>query len=123
MEIVDVSSAEHYLWGAGCDGWHLLQRDDLSIITERVPAGESERSHFHVRSRQFFYILTGEAVIEVEGESKILRAHQGIEIPPNVVHQFRNESSQEVTFLVISVPKSHGDRVEVSLLVKNASSG
>ncbi|WP_310483335.1 cupin domain-containing protein [Chamaesiphon sp. VAR_48_metabat_403] len=113
MEIVDVSNTEHYLWGNGCDGWHLANRHNLSVITERVPAGASERSHFHILSRQFFYILTGEATIEVDGKSKVLRAHQGIEIPPNVIHQFRNESDREVVFLAISVPKSHGDRIEV----------
>ena len=113
MEIVDVLNTEHYPWGNGCDGWHLLKKHNLSIIIERVPAGESERAHFHILSRQFFYVLTGEATIEVDGESKVLRAHQGIEIPPNVIHQFRNESSQEAMFLVISVPKSHGDRLEV----------
>jgi mannose-6-phosphate isomerase-like protein (cupin superfamily) len=113
MEIVDRSNTEHYLWGTNCDGWHLLKRADLSIITERVSPGESEQRHFHVHSRQFFYILTGEAIIEVDGEKQILQAHQGIEIPPGVVHQFRNESNSDVTFLVISMPKSHGDRVSV----------
>lgn len=114
MRIVDLSNAEHYLWGRGCDGWHFVKRDDLSVIAERVPAGESEQRYFHAHSRQFFYILTGEAVIEVDGERQVLQAQQGIEIPPGAVHQFRNESSSEVTFLVISVPKSHGDRVTVS---------
>lgn len=113
MKIVDRSNTEHYLWGTNCDGWHLLKRDDLSIITERVPPGENEQHHFHVHSRQFFYILTGEAVMEVDGEIQILQAQQGIEIPPGVVHQFRNESNLDVTFLVISMPKSHGDRVSV----------
>jgi mannose-6-phosphate isomerase-like protein (cupin superfamily) len=111
MEIVDRANVEHYLWGENCDGWHLLQRDDLSIITERVPPGESEQRHFHVQARQFFYILTGEAVIEVDGARQVLQAQQGIEIPPGVVHQFCNESSEDVTFLVISIPKSHGDRI------------
>lgn len=111
MQIVDLSNTEHYLWGIGCDGWHLVKQDDLSIIAERIPAGESEQRHFHTHSRQFFYILAGEAVMEVAGERKILQAHQGIEIAPGLIHQFRNESSSEVTFLVISVPKSHGDRV------------
>jgi mannose-6-phosphate isomerase-like protein (cupin superfamily) len=114
MAIVDRSNAEHYLWGEGCDGWHLLKRDDLSIITERVPPGASEQRHFHVHSRQFFYILMGEAVIEVDGEIHILQAQQGLEIPPGVVHQFRNESSSDVNFLVVSMPKSHGDRVLVT---------
>ncbi len=111
MQIVNRSNTEHYLWGVGCDGWHLLNRDEISIITERVPAGASEQRHFHVNSRQFFYILTGEAVIEVDETRHMLQAQQGLEIPPGVIHQFCNESSYEVTFLVISSPKSHGDRV------------
>jgi Cupin domain len=74
MQIVDFSNTEHYLWGAACDGWHLVKRDDLSVITERVPPGESEQRHFHNYSRQFFYILVGEAVIEVDGERKVLQA-------------------------------------------------
>ncbi len=113
MRIVDLSNTEHYLWGVGCEGWHLVKEDDLSIITERVPAGGSEQRHFHIHARQFFYILAGEAVIEVDGERQVLQAQQGIEIPPGVAHQFRNESGSEVTFLVISTPKSHGDRVAV----------
>ncbi len=112
MKIVDLLNTDRYSWGESCDGWHLLERDDLSVIAERVPAGESERRHYHNRSRQFFYILTGIATIEVAGEIAVLQAQQGIEIPPGVAHQFRNESNQEVNFLVISVPKSHGDRIE-----------
>jgi hypothetical protein len=49
MQIVDRFNTEHYLWGVGCDGWHLLKRDALSIITERVPTGASEQRHFHTR--------------------------------------------------------------------------
>ena len=110
---IDRSNSEHYFWGAGCDGWHLLKRDDLSIITERVPPDANEQRHYHVHSRQFFYILTGEAVIEIDGETHFLRAKQGIEVLPGVAHQFKNQSSAEVTFLVISAPKAHGDRVTV----------
>jgi mannose-6-phosphate isomerase-like protein (cupin superfamily) len=115
MNIVDLSNAEHYLWGNNCDGWHLVKQADMSAIAERVPAGESEQRHYHIYSRQFFYILTGEAVIEVDGDRQVLKAQQGIEIPPRAVHQFRNESSSDVTFLVISVPKSHGDRVDIPM--------
>jgi mannose-6-phosphate isomerase-like protein (cupin superfamily) len=47
----------------------------------------------------------------VAGDERItLKAGQGIEIPPGVAHQFRNDSNTEVNFLVISCPKSHGDR-------------
>jgi hypothetical protein len=32
MKPISIANAEHYLWGGDCDGWHLLQRNDLSAI-------------------------------------------------------------------------------------------
>ncbi len=110
---IDIDTAEHYQWGNACDGWHLLKRDDVSVILERVPPGESEVRHYHNHSRQFFFILAGQAMMEVQGKVVRLNAQDGIEIEPRAPHQFRNDSSQPVRFLVISVPKSHGDRVVV----------
>lgn len=66
---VDTTTARHYGWGMASDGWHLLDREDLSVIQERVPPGSP--------------------------------------------HQFRNESSESVTFLVVSAPHAHGDRTDV----------
>ena len=39
---IDRSSAEHYVWGEVNDGWHLVKRDDMSVITERIAPGSSE---------------------------------------------------------------------------------
>ena len=39
---ISVENAEHYVWGEICDGWHLLKRDDISVIQEHVPAGGAE---------------------------------------------------------------------------------
>lgn len=110
---VDITSAEHYRWGAASDGWHLLKRDDLSVIQERVPPGDAERRHRHARARQFFYILAGQAVIDVDGTRHALSAGQGLEVSPGSAHQFRNESDEDVSFLVVSSPRSHGDRVDM----------
>jgi len=110
---VDRSNAEHYVWGDDCDGWHLLKRRDLSIIAERVPAGAQEARHVHAESRQFFFILSGHAVIEVDGCRHELEAGQGLEIAPGQAHQFRNEASAEVHFLVVSQPTTRGDRTDL----------
>jgi len=112
---VNIHNSEHYTWGEGCDGWHLLKRDDVSVIQERVPPGKSEKTHFHKFSRQFFFILEGRATIATDSQKILLEKHQGVEVPPGVPHQFRNESSLDVSFLVISVPRSHGDRYIVEL--------
>jgi hypothetical protein len=45
MKSVTLNNAEHYIWGEGCDGWHLLKGDDLSVIQERVPPGNFETKH------------------------------------------------------------------------------
>lgn len=111
MNPVSTSNAEHYLWGGDCDGWHLLHRNDLSVIQERVPPGRSEVRHYHNLSRQFFYILEGTGTMTIGEETVSLHKGEGIEIPPQVPHQFRNESEEDVVFLVVSTPKSHGDRV------------
>jgi mannose-6-phosphate isomerase-like protein (cupin superfamily) len=107
---VGIDDAEHYIWGEVCDGWHLLKLDGFSVIRERVPAGVSETRHRHACARQFFYVLDGTAVIEVDGTRHALPAGKGLHVPPGTAHQFSNESESDVHFLVVSVPKSHGDR-------------
>src|SRR5688572_26383041 len=111
--VVSTENAEHYIWGEICDGWHLLKRDDMSVIRERVPAGGVEVMHYHTKARQFFYILEGEGVIVFEDQVITLKKGQGLEIAPQVNHQFRNQSSADVHFLVISVPSTRGDRVNL----------
>lgn len=111
--VVSIQNAVHYVWGELCDGWHLLQRDDMSVIQERVPAGGAEVMHYHKVARQFFYILDGQGSMVFEDRTVVLEKGQGIEIAPLIKHQFRNRSDVDVHFLVISVPTTRGDRVNV----------
>lgn len=108
---ISTENAEHYIWGDVNDGWHLLKRDDMSVIQERVPPGGAEVMHYHRTARQFFYILSGEATMVFADHQVVLKPGQGLEIPPQVRHQFKNDSAAEVHFLVISVPGTRGDRV------------
>jgi mannose-6-phosphate isomerase-like protein (cupin superfamily) len=109
-EAISKSTAEHYMWGNGCDGWHLVRNPQLSVIEERMPAGTAELRHFHHHAQQFFYVLAGKAVMEVDGRSIVMTAGEGVWIPAGTSHQMKNESGDEVRFLVISQPPSHGDR-------------
>ena len=108
---VSGNNAEHYEWGTHCDGWHLVKDAALSVIEECMPPGTTEVRHYHLKAQQFFYILSGEAVMELEGTSTKLGAGEGIHIPPGSRHQISNPSSALLRFLVISHPPSHGDRV------------
>lgn len=104
-------NVEHYTWGNNCDGWHLLKSDSLSMIEERMPPGTSEARHYHEKAQQLFYILSGTASMVVEGAEYTIEALQSIHIKPGQQHQLINKSETDLCFLVISEPKSHGDRI------------
>lgn len=108
---ISKQNAEHYIWGDNCDGWHLVKNKELSIIHERMPANTTEVMHYHSHARQFFFVLSGIATMEIDGELITLSPNEGIEVPPLIQHQIRNESDQDVEFLVVSQPNSRGDRV------------
>ena len=112
-KVISTQNAEHYTWGDQCDGWHLMKSDALSIIQERMPPGTSEETHYHLKARQFFFILSGEATMKIGEETIRLTTNEGVEILPLVPHQIRNDSLNDVVFTVTSMPKSHGDRVVV----------
>lgn len=114
MHPISTQSAEHYTWGQGCDGWHLVRGHELSVIQERMPPGTSEVAHYHARSRQFFFVIAGTLSIQIDGQTHVLTREHGLEIPPKISHRAYNDGNTETTFLVISVPPSHGDRIEVS---------
>ena len=107
---VSRSSAPHYGWGDGCDGWRLAAGAGLSVIEERVPPGGSEKRHVHRVARQFFYVLEGRAVIELGGTEHAVGPGEGLEVEPGVPHRFFNPSDADVVFLVVSAPSTSGDR-------------
>lgn len=112
---VSTANAPHYRWGEVCDGWYLLQGEDLSVIEESMPPGSAELRHRHVHAQQFFYILAGEATLELEGATHRLQVGQGLHIAPGAAHQMRNASREALRFIVISSPNSHGDRELIPL--------
>lgn len=109
--MISKNNAEHYIWGGNCDGWRLMDREDCSIIHEKMPPDTRESRHFHNESRQFFFVLSGCMHIEIEGTRHVLHPHEGIEVQPELAHQVLNLSAGELEFLVISQPNTRGDRV------------
>ncbi|WP_375468011.1 hypothetical protein [uncultured Nostoc sp.] len=61
--MINKDTADHYLWGNNCDGWHLVKQLELSVIHELMPPGTFEVRHYHQRclrratpTHQFFFI-------------------------------------------------------------------
>lgn len=112
-QTISKANAEHYTWGQGCDGWYLVKDEQMTIIEERMPSGTAESLHRHVKSRQFFFVLAGTALMEHGGIVTTLAAGTGIEIPAGVAHRIVNRNSTDLELLVTSRPPSHADRVEI----------
>lgn len=111
--ITSIKNAEHYQWGQNCDGWHLLKSDQLSVIEECMPSGTAEVLHYHSKTQQLFYILSGVGSFEINGELIQVGANESLHIPARTLHQISNQQQTDLKFIVISQPKSHGDRVDI----------
>ena len=110
---VSRETARHYNWKEVCDGWHLVEHDGLSIIAERMPPNTAEDMHYHQRAAQFFYLLSGQVIMCFTDHEEHLLPGQGLEIPPMEAHQMTNPFSQDAQFIVVSSPKSHGDKIVI----------
>ena len=105
--------SDHYTWGQNCDGWHLLKSQNMSIIQERMPPGTQEALHFHSKARQFFFVLSGAASFEADGEIMELNAQEGLHVKPKQKHKIASNGTEDLVFLVVSQPESHGYRTNV----------
>ncbi len=110
---VSTATADHYTWGDNCDGWHFLKSNGLSIIKEKMPPGTSEKLHYHEKAEQFFYIVSGSATFEIDNQCIHVSTNEAIIIKPGLKHYVKNETPDEIEFIVVSRPPSHGDRINV----------
>lgn len=108
-------SADHplscYIWGDNCQSFVLADNPQLTVKLEVMPPLAEEELHLHQTAQQFFFILKGEAAVEIEGVITLLYPQQGIEISPMKMHRIVNRSQQQnLEFLLCSQPATANDR-------------
>lgn len=74
---VSAELLQHSVWGDGCKGWTLLTRPALHVTEEEMTAHTQERRHVHSAVTQFYYVLDGEAVVDVASTDLVLRSSLG----------------------------------------------
>ncbi|MET8749884.1 cupin domain-containing protein [Streptomyces sp. NPDC004667] len=57
--------------------------------------GESIAEHYHPYSEEFVYVVAGTLEVDLDGEPHPLRVDQGLLVPLNMRHRFRNVGSTE----------------------------
>ena len=60
--------------------------------------------HRHRIQEQVYHVLSGEGLMEIDGEQQVVRTHDVIFIPPGVSHAIRNSGLGDLTFILVTTP-------------------
>ncbi|WP_225802170.1 cupin domain-containing protein [Streptomyces sp. NK15101] len=60
-----------------------------------IQPGDRIGEHYHPYSEEFVYVVQGELEVDLDGETHTLRPDQGLLIPVDVRHRFRNVGNVE----------------------------
>ena len=80
-----------------------------SLAEALLPAGCATQRHHHKLSEEFYFILEGSAVMEIDGETREVRDGDAILIPPNSWHQIT--AGTALRFLCCCAPPYANDDV------------
>jgi mannose-6-phosphate isomerase-like protein (cupin superfamily) len=62
--------------------------------------------HSHKVQEQVYHVIEGEGLMEIAGESHVVRKHDFIYLPPGVEHMISNTGLGDLVFLVVTSPVS-----------------
>lgn len=108
--MISKQSAPSFTWRDVCDGWTLPDAADLHVVQERMPPATSELLHTHARVHQVYFVLEGEARVDLDDRSESLHPGEALVIEPMTPHRISNPSLMALEFLVISSAPPRHDR-------------
>jgi mannose-6-phosphate isomerase-like protein (cupin superfamily) len=83
-----------------------------SLAEARVAPGATTADHFHRRTEEIYYVLSGEGLMRLGEETRTVAVGDAVAIPPGVVHNITNTGSAELVFLCCCAPAyEHDDTV------------
>ena len=80
-----------------------------SLAEATLPAGGATERHYHKLSEEFYFVLEGTAVMEIDGEEKDVTPSDGILIPAGAWHQITAKSDGLRILCCCAPPYSHED--------------
>lgn len=89
-----------------------------SLAEARLPPGGQTQPHYHPRTEEIYYILTGRGRMQIEQEVREVGPQDAIAILPGQRHQITNIGSEPLVFLCCCAPcYEHEDTVMTPDLV------
>ena len=62
------------------------------------------KKHVHKVQEQVYHVLEGEGLMEIDGETRVVRKHDVIFLPPGIEHSIANSGINDLVFLVVTSP-------------------
>ena len=114
MEIKNIDHVPAFTTKDGSEIRELLAHRNASITNQslaeaRLPVGQSTTPHFHHRTEEIYYIISGIGVMRIGEESSPVGPGDAIAIPPGLVHQITNTGEQTLVFLCCCAPPYEHD--------------
>jgi mannose-6-phosphate isomerase-like protein (cupin superfamily) len=96
LELIDLDS----LVAACTDTWYnqTLCQVNASVVRLGIIQGEYHW-HKHDQDDEFFYVVDGQLLIDLEGKTVILNSRQGFTVPKGVLH--RTRAPQRTVILMV----------------------
>jgi mannose-6-phosphate isomerase-like protein (cupin superfamily) len=83
-----------------------------TLAEARLPAGGATTPHHHLRTEEIYYILHGQGLMRVGGETRPVGLGDAIAIPPGSSHQITNRGGEVLKFLCCCAPGyEHDDTI------------
>lgn len=80
-----------------------------SLAEARLRPGLSTTPHYHPRTEEIYYILTGQGLMRVGEDQQTVGPGDAIAIPPGAPHQITNTGLIELKFLCCCAPGYQDD--------------
>ncbi len=109
MFVKDLQDCEEFTAGDGSLLRELLHPDKAglairySLAHAIVKPGMITHSH-RLKTSELYYILEGEGIMHIDGESKAVRPGQAVYIPPGSTQHIHNTGKSDLNFLCIVDP-------------------
>ena len=95
------------------DARNIYSTEEAMITVITLKPGQSLKRHITPVDVAFF-VLQGEGKVLIGDETKIIFANELVESPKGIVHCWYNESSEDLTFIVVKAPRPTAKTVFIS---------
>ena len=108
VKVLYPDSPKKTIYGAGDEYSFLVDGSETNgryfVMEAVVPPGGGPPPHIQTREEEAFYIIEGTVTFWAEGEQVTAVAGTFLHVPPDAVHNFRNETEETARMLIFFAP-------------------